>query len=177
MLASLHPLEQLWGSCSHSPSKNTLEQNTHSLFQHSRSCKRGTRNRGTQESGRAPLLVLVLSNAVDKRDGPAAVYWMTSLFLEAACEDVPLKHGTQAMKAASLANKRTAGCRRARREAAYGRGLEQGKVTKATSSFLQHLDAHLVNAMTTRVDISGRCRELEQQQNHDIEPGVTSASG
>lgn len=114
---------------------------------------------------------------MDKRGGPAAIYWI-SLFLEAPCEDVSLKHGTRAVEDASLANKRTAGCRRVRREAAYGRGLEKGKVTKETSNFLQkHLGMHLVNALMMRVDISGRCRELEQQQNHDIKPGVTSASG
>lgn len=48
---------------------------------------------------------------MDKRGGPAAIYWI-SLFLEAACEDVSLKHGTQAVEDASLANKRRAGCRR-----------------------------------------------------------------
>lgn len=43
---------------------------------------------------------------MDKRDGPAGIYWTTVVCLKANSEDVLLKCGKEAVKAAALTNTR-----------------------------------------------------------------------
>lgn len=102
---------------------------------------------------------------MDKRGGPASIYWMTTLCLKTVEE---LNMANSSESCSSDQQQGTAACRKGvRRQAVYDR-LEKGEAIKVTTNFLQHLDTHLLNALVTNVEIPGRYRELELQWGRDI---------